>query len=118
MNFPVDKDIRTIMCATTSMVKLLSPIQVSVQWEATPTTAQSADYNPSSGVVTIAHSSMIATLPLSIVDDSEPEFAESLAVSILSVSNGASLGPVGTITVEIERSDDPNGALGTCIALW
>lgn len=84
-----------------------------MQWEATPITAQLSDFNPRSGVVTFAPGSRNTTIPLSIVDDSEPEFVETLTVSILSVGNGASLGFASSTTVEIERSDDPNGAIGT-----
>lgn len=83
-----------------------------MQWEATPITAQLADFNPRSGVVTFAPGNRSTTIPLSIVDDSEPEFMETLTVSILSVGNGASLGLALSTTVQIERSDDPNGAIG------
>ena len=89
----------------------LSTAQVTVDWEAVPLTAQSSDFIPSSGVVVLDNGVSSIQLPLSIIDDTEPEFSETLSVSLVGSGGGARLGAVLTATVTILASDDPNGAL-------
>lgn len=86
-------------------------MQVSVDWEATAITAQSSDFIPQSGTVQLDEGATAVQLPLSIVDDSEPEFSESLSVSLTSVRGGARISGILTATVTIPANDDPNGAL-------
>ena len=85
--------------------------QVTVDWEAVPVTAQSSDFIPQSGTVELADGVSSVTLPLSIINDSEPEFAETLSVSLVASGGGAGLDGTLTATVTITASDDPNGAL-------
>ena len=82
-----------------------------MDWEATVVTAQSSDFIPQSGRVQLADDVSSAQLPLSIVNDNEPEFAETLSVTLVASSGGARLDGVLTATVTISASDDPNGAL-------
>ena len=89
-------------------------VQVSVDWEAMAITAQSSDFVPQSGTVQLAEGTTSAQLPLSIVDDSEPEFSETLSVSLTSSRGGARIGGTLTATVTIPANDDPNGALREC----
>ncbi len=52
-------------------------------------------------------------IPLSIPDDLEPEFQESLTVSLVDVDGGARIDDGGqSAVVNILANDDPNGALG------
>ena len=81
-------------------------------WEAVAVTAQSADFSPQSGTVQIAAGASSAQLPLSIINDSDPEFSETLSVSLLAAGGGARLGGILMATVTILANDDPNGALG------
>ena len=82
-----------------------------MDWEAEAVTAQSSDFIPQSGTVQLAEGTLTAQLPLSIIDDSEPEFSETLSVSLVGVSGGARLNGTLPATVTILASDDPNGAL-------
>ena len=83
-----------------------------MNWEATAVTAQTADFFPHSGIVEIAEGASSTQLPLSIIDDSDPEFSETLTVSLVSISGGARFGSTLSATVSILANDDPNGALG------
>ena len=85
---------------------------LTVQWEATPDTADSADYTPRGGVVTIPANIQVVALPLLILDDNEPEFSEEFVVRLLSVSGGGRLGVINSTVISIEANDDPNGAFG------
>ena len=82
-----------------------------MDWEAVAVTAQSSDFTPQSGSVVLADGSSSTQLPLSIVDDTEPEFSETLSVSLVGSGGGARLDGVLSATVTILASDDPNGAL-------
>ena len=87
---------------------------MSVQWEATPTTASTLDYAPPGGTITFLPGVTNTTLPLTITDDSLPEFLESLVLRLIpaSISGGARVGMVQSTEVNILANDDPNGALG------
>ena len=85
---------------------------ISVSWQATPGSADSADFSPVSGVVVIPEGVASMPLPLAVLDDTEPEFSEQFTVQLLSVSGGGRQGDVNRATVTIEASDDPNGAFG------
>lgn len=85
---------------------------MSVDWEAMAITAQSSDFFPQSGTVEIEAGASSAQLPLSIINDSEPEFSETLSVSLVDVSGGARMGSIQTAIITILANDDPNGALG------
>ena len=93
---------------------LHSPIQISVQWEAVPNTADTSDYTPTGGRIIFPPEVSSATIPLFILDDAEPEFTESLTVRLLEVgiTGGARLGDIEAAVINILPSDDPNGALG------
>ncbi|CAI8030499.1 Adhesion G-protein coupled receptor V1 [Geodia barretti] len=84
---------------------------VTVDWEAVAITAQSSDFTPQSGSVVLADGVSSTQLPLSIVDDTEPEFSETLTVSLVGSGRGARLDGILSATVTILTSDDPNGAL-------
>lgn len=90
--------------------------QVSVQWEAMPTTASTSDYAPPGGTITFLPGVTNTTLPLTITDDSLPEFLESLVLRLIpaSISGGARVGMIRSTEVNILTNDDPNGALGEC----
>lgn len=83
-----------------------------MDWEVTAVTAQSSDFFPQSGTVEIVAGASSTQLPLSIINDSDPEFSETLLVSLVAVGGGARLGGVLTATITIQSNDDPNGALG------
>lgn len=92
---------------------------MSVDWEAMPITAESSDFFPHSGTVEIAPGAASVQLPFSIIDDSDPEFSETLSVSLVDVNGGARMGSIQTAVITILANDDPNGALGKyvyCIA--
>jgi hypothetical protein len=85
---------------------------LTVQWQATPGTADSADYTPRGGVVIIPADVQVVALPLTVLDDNEPEFSEEFVVRLLSVSGGGRLGGSDSSIISIEANDDPNGAFG------
>ena len=85
---------------------------MSVDWEATAITAQSSDFIPRSGTVQLAEGVSSARLPLSVINDADPEFAETLRVNLVGSGGDARLGGVLVATVTILANDDPNGALG------
>ena len=82
-----------------------------MQWEAVAVTAQPADYAPQSGSVQIPAETSSVELPLSIINDNDPEFSETLTVRLVAAGGGARLGNLLTSSVRIEQNDDPNGAL-------
>ena len=86
-------------------------LQVTVDWVAVAGTAESTDFTPQSGTVVLADGVSSTPLPLSIIDDTEPEFSETLSVSLVGSGGGARLSGIETATVTILASDDPNGAL-------
>ena len=79
---------------------------------ATPTTADTSDFSPSTGTILFPPGGTSATLPLFILDDNQPEFTESLSVTLVGIDGGARLGEIQSTAVNILPSDDPNGALG------
>lgn len=83
-----------------------------IRWEAIPSTADAADFSPQEGTVNIPAEVISVTLPIAVLEDSIPEFAEQFSVRLLSVSGGGRLGTLVTTTVNIRASDDPNGAFG------
>ena len=85
-----------------------------MQWETTPTTASTSDYAPPGGTITFLPGVTNTTLPLTIIDDSLPEFSESFILRLIpaSISGGARVGVVQSTVVNILANDDPNGALG------
>ena len=85
-----------------------------MQWEAIPTTANASDYTPPGGTVTLLPGVTTLPIPLTITEDNEPEFTESLLIRLIGVTGGATLGPQTTATINILSNDDPNGALGKC----
>ena len=82
-----------------------------MDWEATAITAQTSDYIPQSGTVELADGVSSTQLPLSIINDAVPEFAETLSVSLVGSGGDARLDGVLTATITILANDDPNGAL-------
>ena len=85
--------------------------QIIVQWEALSGTATSADYSPIRGVVTLASGVQSAPVPLSITEETIPEFSEQFTVRLVGVVGGARLGGLTSATVTITASDNPNGAI-------
>ena len=85
---------------------------LTVQWETVSGSAAGADFSPQRGSVIITAGVREATLPIVILEDSIPEFAEQFMVRLVSVAGGGRLGAISTSTVNIEASDDPNGAFG------
>lgn len=90
---------------------------ITVEWEAIPGTAGSADFSPRGGLVTIPAGVGMVPLPLAILEDNIPEFSEVFMVRLLSVSSGGRLGTLSTSTITIQASDDPNGAFGKLVSL-
>ena len=82
-----------------------------MQWEASAVTAQQADFAPQRGSVQILAEASSVELPLSIINDNDPEFSETLTVRLVTAGGGARLGNLLTSSVRIEQNDDPNGAL-------
>ena len=82
-----------------------------VQWEAVPGTATADNYNSTGGVVTLANGTRSAPVPISIEDDTVPEFSEMFTIRLVGVVGGARLGGVSSAMVTISASDNPNGAL-------
>lgn len=85
---------------------------MSVQWQVTPITASTSDVNALSGTVFFAPGVNSTVVPLSILDDQEPEFEESLTVELFGETGGARIGERQSTVVNILANDDPNGAVG------
>ena len=85
---------------------------ITVQFTAIPRTATTADFAPTLGSVTMTANQSRIAVPLTIIDDSEPEFDESFAVELTSVMGGARLGSTTRSEVTILSNDDPNGRIG------
>ena len=64
------------------------------------------------GVVHFAPGQATADVPLAIVDDTEPEFAEFFDLVLTAPQGGAVLGTRTATTVEIAENDDPYGVVG------
>jgi hypothetical protein len=77
---------------------------VSVDYSVVGGTAQSADYANGTGTVTFADGVDAATITLTIVDDAEPEVAETVIVGISNPTGGAQA-DTGRSTVTIAASD-------------
>lgn len=86
-------------------------MQIIVQWEALSGTATSADYSPTRGVVTLANGVQSAPIPISITEETIPEFSEQFTVRLVGVVGGARLGVLTSTSVTITASDNPNGAI-------
>ena len=82
-----------------------------MDWEAVAVTAQSSDFVPQRGTVELTDGVSSTQLPLSIINDNEPEFEETLSVNLVGSGGGARLDGTLAATVTIPASDDPNGAL-------
>lgn len=85
---------------------------LTVQWQAIPDTADPSDFFPLGGVVAIPAGIRTVPLPVTILQDSTPEFSEMFMVRLLSVSGGGRIGTLSSSTITVEASDDPNGAFG------
>lgn len=86
-------------------------LQIIVQWEAVAGTATADDYSPTRGVVILSDGAQSAPVPISIVDETVPEFSEQFTLRLVGVVGGGRLGGVTSATVTIAASDNPNGAL-------
>ena len=87
-------------------------LQVSVDWEATSITAQTSRLYPTEWHSRISRDDVSSIqLPLSIINDAIPEFAETLSVSLVGSGGDARLDGILTATITILANDDPNGAL-------
>ena len=62
-------------------------------------------------MVTLADGEQSTFVPLSITDETIPEFSEQFTVRLVGVVGGARLGGVTSTIVNITASDNPNGAL-------
>ena len=78
--------------------------------------ASSSDVNAVQGTDTIPDGISVASLSISIIDDTLPEFIESFIVALTTISGGADLGSPIITTVTIPTSDDPYGAFGQSFA--
>ena len=63
------------------------------------------------GVVTLANGEQSAPIPISITDETIPEFTEQFTVQLVGVVGGARLGGLTSAVVTITASDNPNGAI-------
>ena len=86
-------------------------MQIVVQWETVPGTATANDYSPTRGVVTLAEGVQSQPVPLSITEETVPEFSEQFTIRLVNVLGGARLGTLRSAAVTISASDNPNGAL-------
>jgi G-protein coupled receptor 98 len=85
--------------------------QVSVTFMVTGISASGngVDFRPDSGIVTFENLMNSVSIPITIVNDVDPELDETFSVELVSVNGGARLGSDVTTTVTILRSDDVNG---------
>ena len=86
-------------------------LQIVVQWETVAGTATADDYSPTRGVVTLAEGVQSEPVPLSITEETVPEFSEQFTIRLVDVLGGARLGALMSAMVTISSSDNPNGAL-------
>ena len=91
---------------------------ISVSWRALSGSANSSDFSPTSGTLTIIEGVASVPLPLAVTDDTEPEFSEMFTVQLVGVSGGGSLGDRIQAQVTIQDSDDPNGAFGKGVTMY
>ena len=85
---------------------------ITVHFTVIPRTATTADYAPTMGTVAMTANQARVAVPLTIIDDSVPEFDESFAVELTMVTGGAMLGTDTRSEVTILSNDDPNGRFG------
>ena len=78
------------------------------------TGSSTADYTITSNKITLADKQTSATVPVSIVDDSLPEFNETFTVMLdgSSVQGGAVIGSPSSCVVTIMENDYPYGLIG------
>lgn len=80
--------------------------------------ADSADFSPETGNITVADGSTRGEFSISIVPDNIPEFAEKLVVSLLPTEEQTGHADIVTtqsltrVTIEIEENDDVHGLVG------
>ena len=86
--------------------------EVEVEFRVSSGTATISDYAPTLGSVTLIAGQTSTSVPITIIDDTEPEFDENFTVELIRVTGGASLGQASQATVTILANDDPNGRFG------
>ena len=62
-------------------------------------------------MVTLANGVQSAPIPISITEETIPEFTEQFTVRLVGVVGGARLGSLTSTVVTITASDNPNGAI-------
>ena len=86
--------------------------EVEVEFRVTSGMATISDYAPTLGSETLIQNQSATNIPITIIDDTEPEFDESFTVELIRVSGGATLGQGRQAVVTILANDDPNGRFG------
>uniref|UniRef100_A0A2K5BZQ4 Adhesion G-protein coupled receptor V1 n=1 Tax=Aotus nancymaae TaxID=37293 RepID=A0A2K5BZQ4_AOTNA len=90
---------------------------VSVNWVLTRNSSDpspvTADIRPSSGILHFAQGQMLATIPLTVVDDDLPEEAEAYLLQILphTIQGGAEMSQPAELLFYIQDSDDVYGLI-------
>ena len=90
--------------------------EVEVEFRVTSGTATISDYAPTLGSVTLITDQSSASIPITIIDDTDPEFDETFTVELIRVTGGATFGQRTQAVVTILANDDPNGRFGECTA--
>ena len=81
---------------------------VSVDYSMTAGTATAgSDFTITSGTVSFADGQTTATFPVQIIDDAQPEDAETINLSLSNATNGATIGVRTAATVTIVKNDAP-----------
>ncbi|EDQ86066.1 uncharacterized protein MONBRDRAFT_11395 [Monosiga brevicollis MX1] len=81
-----------------------------VDWALSSSSARAgSDVQPVAGTLRFETDDFSQALTLTVIDDTEPEFAEALFINLTAVCGGAVLGARAVATLEISLSDHPFG---------
>ncbi|XP_064619709.1 adhesion G-protein coupled receptor V1-like [Lineus longissimus] len=88
---------------------------VTISWRTIQNEASSSDYKPNGGYITFTEGQTMATINITIVDDTITEGVEKFEVHLFEKVSGpptAFLGDKRKVTVAIRKNDSPNGMFG------
>ncbi|KAI7812365.1 putative G-protein coupled receptor 98, partial [Triplophysa rosa] len=86
--------------------------RVVLYWEVQAVTANTEDFNPSSGNLTFQDGQSVANLEITIIDDTIVESTETFIVKLVRVVGGAQLGNETSVVISIPANDSPFGRFG------